>query len=185
MNRRPYTTLIIIIILIVLALWINLSNTISIINPFNSQLIFSRNVETQLGLDLRGGLQALLEVPEGTNVTTADLETTKAILESRVNALGVSEVTMQVAPPRRIIAEFPGISNPEEVVASVKQTGLLEFVDFGSNPLPDNTVIKTDQGGGLTATPASDTTTPAKDAAARSGPASPRRRSRSRRYCKR
>ena len=163
MNRRPYTTLIIIIILIVLALWINLSNTISIINPFNSQLIFLRNVETQLGLDLRGGLQALLEVPEGTNVTTADLETTKAILESRVNALGVSEVTMQVAPPRRIIAEFPGISNPEEVVASVKQTGLLEFVDFGSNPLPDNTVIKTDQGGGLTATPASDTTTPAKD----------------------
>ena len=163
MNRRPYTTLIIIIILIVLALWINLSNTISIINPFNSQLIFSRNVETQLGLDLRGGLQALLEVPEGTNVTAADLETTKTILESRVNALGVSEVTMQVAPPRRIIAEFPGISNPEEVVASVKQTGLLEFVDFGSTPLPDNTVIKTDQGGGVTATPASDTTTPAKD----------------------
>jgi preprotein translocase subunit SecD len=160
MNRRPYTTLSIIVILIALALWISLNNTISIPNPFNSsQPLFERNVETRLGLDLRGGLQALLEVPEGTTVTTQDLETTKTILESRVNALGVSEVNMQVAPPRRIVAEFPGIDNPEEVVASVKQVGLLEFVDFGSSPLADGTVIKTDQGNPGSATPATDTTT--------------------------
>ncbi|MCX6080221.1 MAG: protein translocase subunit SecD [Chloroflexi bacterium] len=163
MNRRPYTTLIVVVILIAFSLWINLSKTISITNPFNSQPLFTRNVETRLGLDLRGGLQALLEVPEGTTVTAQDLETTKAILESRVNALGVSEVNMQVAPPRRIVAEFPGINNPEEVVASVKQTGMLEFVDFGDNPLADGTVIKTDQGNPGSATPATDTTTAAKD----------------------
>ncbi|HEY3310803.1 MAG TPA: protein translocase subunit SecD [Anaerolineales bacterium] len=161
MNRRPYTTLIVVLVLIAFSLWINLNKTISISNPFNSQTIFARNVETRLGLDLRGGLQALLEVPEGTTVTAQDLETTKTILESRVNALGVSEVNMQVAPPRRIVAEFPGIDNPEEVVASVKQTGMLEFVDFGSNPLPDGSPVKTDQGGALTLTPATDTTTPA------------------------
>ena len=160
MNRRPYTTLSIVVILIAIALWISLNNTISISNPFNSsQPLFERNVETRLGLDLRGGLQALLEVPEGTTVTTQDLETTKTILESRVNALGVSEVNMQVAPPRRIVAEFPGIDNPEEVVASVKQVGMLEFVDFGSSPLADGTVIKTDQGSPGSATPATDTTT--------------------------
>lgn len=163
MNRRPYTTLIVILILIGLSLWINLSSTISLINPFTSQPIFSRNVETRLGLDLRGGLQALLEVPEGTAVTAQELETAKTILENRVNALGVSEVNMQVAPPRRIVAEFPGIDNPEEVVASVKQTGLLEFVDFGDNPLPDGTIIKTDFGNPGSATPATDTTTPAAD----------------------
>jgi preprotein translocase subunit SecD len=160
MNRRPYTTLIIVVILIAFALWINLSNTISIINPFNSQSLFSRNTEIQLGLDLRGGLQALLEVPAGVNVTQDELNTTRTILESRVNALGVSEVNMQVAPPRRIVAEFPGISNPEQVVAAVKQTGMLEFVDFGSNPLPDGTLIKTDQGNPGSATPVTDTTTP-------------------------
>ena len=65
MNRRPYATLIVVLILLTLALWVNLSKDISIINPFNSQPIFTRNVETRLGLDLRGGLQALLEVPEG------------------------------------------------------------------------------------------------------------------------
>jgi preprotein translocase subunit SecD len=159
MNRRPYTTLIVVLLLIALALWINLSKTISIINPFNSQPLFTRNVETRLGLDLRGGLQALLEVPEGVSVTASDLETTKTILESRVNALGVSEVNMQVAPPRRIVAEFPGIDNPEEVVASVKQTGMLEFVDFGDTTLPDGTLIKTDQGNPGIATPITDTTT--------------------------
>jgi preprotein translocase subunit SecD len=163
MNRRPYTTLIVVLFLIALALWINLSKTINIINPFNSQTVYTRNVETRLGLDLRGGLQALLEVPEGVSVTSTDLETTKAILESRVNALGVSEVNMQIAPPRRIVAEFPGIANPEEVVASVKQTGLLEFVDFGDTPLPDGTIIKTDQGNPGSATPATDTTTKAAD----------------------
>jgi len=159
MNRRPYTVLIVVLILIALSLWINLSKTISILNPFNSQVLFSRNVETRLGLDLRGGLQALLEVPEGVTVTAADLETTKTILESRVNALGVSEVNMQVAPPRRIVAEFPGIDNPEEVVAAVKQTGMLEFVEFGDTRLPDGTAIKTDQGNTGSATPATDTTT--------------------------
>jgi preprotein translocase subunit SecD len=61
------------------------------------------------------------------------------------------------------VAEFPGINNPEEAIASVKQTGLLEFVDFGSAALADGTMIKTDQGAPGTATPITDTATPAAD----------------------
>jgi len=91
------------------------------------------------------------------------LNTTKTILENRVNGLGVSEVSMQVAPPRRIVAEFPGVNNPEEVVASVKQTGLLEFVDMGDTRLPEGTVVKTDQSGEGVATPFTDTTTKTED----------------------
>lgn len=158
MKRRPGTTLIFIMILLALSVWVNLSDTITIINPFNSNPIFSRDVSTRLGLDLRGGLQALLEAPVGTSDT--DLATTKTILENRVNALGVSEVNMQVAPPNRIIAEFPGIDDPQEIVASVKQTGLLEFVDFGDVQLPAGTPIQTDYNNGLIATPHTDTETP-------------------------
>ena len=51
---------------------------------------------------------------------------------------------MQTAGERRIVAEFPGVSNPEEVVASLQQTGLLEFVDMGTSPVNAGTVIKTD-----------------------------------------
>jgi preprotein translocase subunit SecD len=148
MTRRPYLMLGLILLLTALAIWVDSSQRITIINPFNQKTLVDRNVATRLGLDLRGGLQTLLEadLPADADITSDDLGVTRQILENRANALGVSEVVMQVAPPRRIVAEFPGISNTEEVVASLQQTGLLEFVDFGTSPLEPGTVIQTDYG---------------------------------------
>jgi preprotein translocase subunit SecD len=162
MNRRNTNWLILIIFLLALALWVDLSKTISLVNPFNDKPLFSRNVETRLGLDLRGGLQTLLEadLPANTNVSSEDLGVTRQILESRANALGVSEVLMQTAGDRRIVAEFPGVSNPEEVVASLQQTGLLEFVDMGNTPVDAGTVIKTDFAQSDTTNAPSTTATP-------------------------
>jgi preprotein translocase subunit SecD len=91
MNRRQYRWLFLIIPLIALAIWVDLSKQITIPNPFNSQTnLVDRNVQTQLGLDLRGGLQTLLEadVPAGTSISSSDLNVTRQILESRANALG-------------------------------------------------------------------------------------------------
>ncbi len=172
MNRRNTNWLIIIIFLIALALWIDLSKQISLANPFKTdQTLFSRNVETRLGLDLRGGLQTLLEadLPENSSISSDDLSVTRQILESRANALGVSEVVMQTAGQRRIVAEFPGVSNPEEVVASLQQTGLLEFVDMGANPVEAGTVVKTDFAQSDTTAPAT-TATPAATAATQATP---------------
>ncbi len=137
MNRRYTNWLIVIIILFIASLWIDLSNKVSFPNPFTGQSLFSRNTQVRLGLDLRGGLQTLLEadLPANATVNSGDLSVTRQILENRANALGVSEVVMQTAGERRIVAEFPGVSNPEEVVASLQQTALLEFVDFGSSPV--------------------------------------------------
>ncbi|MFT3894487.1 MAG: protein translocase subunit SecD [Anaerolineales bacterium] len=97
---------------------------------------------------MRGGLQTLLEadLPANATVASGELETTRQILESRANGLGVSEVLMQTAGDRRIVAEFPGVSNPEEVVAALQQTALLEFVDFGNSPIAPGTVVETDYG---------------------------------------
>jgi preprotein translocase subunit SecD len=96
----------------------------------------------------------LLEVPQQYTVQSGDLATTRTILEQRANALGVSEVSMQTAGDRRIVAEFPGVSNPEDVVASLKETALLEFVDMGSTPVTEGTVLQTDYGQqGVTADP--------------------------------
>lgn len=146
MTRRNTNWLILIIFLFAVALWIDLSDSISFPNPFNNnEPLFSRNVEVRLGLDLRGGLQTLLEadVPAQTTVSSDDLAITRQILENRANGLGVSEVVMQTAGERRIVAEFPGVSNPEEVVASLQQTALLEFVDFGTNPVAPGTRVET------------------------------------------
>jgi preprotein translocase subunit SecD len=157
MNRRHYNWLILIIPLIALAIWVDLSSQITVPNPFNAQTsLINRNVQTQLGLDLSGGLQVLLEadLPSNATVSTDDLSVTRQILESRANALGVSEVVMQVAPPRRIVAEFPGLGSQDtdQVIASLQQTGLLEFVDIGATPVQEGTIIQTDYGTSTTVT---------------------------------
>lgn len=147
--RNKNTWLVVIILLIAFSLWVDLSKYIKIPNPLNdSQYLVDRNVDIKLGLDLRGGLQALLEadVPADSVVATEDMQNAKNILQNRANALGVSEVVMQTAGDRRIVAEFPGITNPEEVVSALKQTALLEFVDMGTTPVPEGTTIQTDFG---------------------------------------
>lgn len=136
MNRNRNFWLIAILLLTVFSLWIDFSDRILLVNPINKETMYDRNVEVKLGLDLRGGLQTLLEadVPETREITAEEINNTKTILENRANGLGVNEVVMQVAGTRRIVAEFPGVNNPDEVVASLKQTALLEFVDMGDTP---------------------------------------------------
>lgn len=164
MNQRSTNWLIVIIVLLAFSIWIDFNKEISLPNPFDfyGKPLFFRNVETKLGLDLRGGLQTLLEadLPEGSNIASGDLETTRQILEKRANALGVSEIQMQTAGDRRIVAEFPGVSNPEDVVASLQQTGLLEFVDTGNFRPEEGSIIQTDFAIGSSTAP---TATPAPD----------------------
>ena len=173
MNRNNTNWLIGIIVLLALSLWIDLIPQINIPN-FSGDTLYSRNVQLKLGLDLEGGLQALLEadLPETSNVASSDLDVTRQILEKRANALGVSEVVMQTAGTRRIVAEFPGVKDPEYVISSLQQTGLLEFVDTGTTAPQEGSIIKTDYSTGSEpaatvapeATAAPDTTpTPATD----------------------
>jgi preprotein translocase subunit SecD len=137
---------VIILLLVAFAAWVDLSQQIIISNPFNGKAFVDKNVPVQLGLDLRGGLQVLLQadLPASTTVSSTDLSTEQQILMSRANALGVSEVVMQSAPPNRIIAQFPGLTNSDQVVAALQETGVLEFVDTGSVHPPEGTVIQTD-----------------------------------------
>jgi preprotein translocase subunit SecD len=146
--RRRNTWLIVIIVLIAFSLWVDLVPRITITNPLNDKPLINRNTELRRGLDTLGGLQTLLEADTAncSSVKQSDLQVTRQILESRANALGVSEIVMQIAGQCRIVAEFPGVSDPEEVVAALQQTALLEFVDMGSSPLPEGTTIKTDSG---------------------------------------
>ncbi len=164
--------LLLIIILVAFSLWVDLSNQITVINPFTNQMMINQNTSVRRGLDTLGGLQTLLEadVPNCSQVDSRSMDVTRQILESRANGLGVSEIVMQLAGQCRIVAEFPGVTNPDEVVAALQQTALLEFVDMGGNPATDGTEIQTDfvkaSTGGIPITAATgaapaETTTPA------------------------
>jgi preprotein translocase subunit SecD len=138
MTNRNTIALVLIILLALFVLWV----VLPIVHPaWFSHLLFwqqppeSRSVEIQQGLDLQGGTQALLqaEPAPGQTVTAQDMETAKIIVERRVNALGVTEPTVQVAGQDRIIVELPGIDNPAQAVQTLKSTGQLEFVEIGSS----------------------------------------------------
>ena len=139
--RRRYINLALTLIILAAAIWANVPG-----NPGISIGSFNRSLQPVLGLDLRGGLQVLMQadVTSGTVVNPADLQTAVTILENRANALGVSEVSLQVAGSNRIVGQFPGLKDPEQVLAVLKETGVLEFVDMGSNPVAEGTVVKTD-----------------------------------------
>jgi preprotein translocase subunit SecD len=133
--------LIVILIVVAVAVWIDLPN-----NPGIHIGAYNRDIDTRLGLDLVGGVQALLEadLPEGAAVDTEKMQTATRIVENRVNGLGVTEALVQQAGEQRIVVELPGVEDPTVAIATIQETGLLEFVDMGNTPLAAGTIIVTD-----------------------------------------
>jgi len=106
---------------------------------------FNDNYPVRQGLDLQGGLQVLLaaDVPAEEDVSREDMTAARQIISQRVNGLGVSEPLVQVEGERRILVELPGIANANDAIDLIRETALLEFIDTGSQPLPEGTCVRT------------------------------------------
>jgi preprotein translocase subunit SecD len=146
MIRNLTNRIILIVVVLALALWIDFSSEIKILNPVTDEPLFARNVNPRLGLDLQGGLQVLLEadLPENAQIDSDSMEIARDIVQQRTDALGVNENVIQVAGERRIVGEFPGLEDTESVLETIQQTGLLEFVDTGDYSPPEGSFLVTD-----------------------------------------
>jgi preprotein translocase subunit SecD len=142
MQQRYFTWLMITVALVVAAVLVLLPSLGVPLRLGNAE--FNRRVRQ--GLDLQGGLQVLLEadVPEGTTVSDRSMRDAVGIVENRVNALGLTEPLVQRQGSSRIVVELPGITDPQEAVATLRETALLEFVYTGPTAPPDGTTIQTD-----------------------------------------
>ncbi len=92
--------------------------------------------ETQLGLDLQGGLELVYEgQPTGTTteVSSGDIEDSISIIEKRVNELGVSESEVARLGTKNITVSLPGITDPERAAEQVGTTAQLYFYDWEEN----------------------------------------------------
>ncbi|MBN2386109.1 MAG: protein translocase subunit SecD [Anaerolineales bacterium] len=150
MARKLHTRLLIILLLLALIVWVDVSNRLVIPNPFRpGETLVDRDVSPRLGLDLRGGLQVVMEadLPANAEISADQMEVARTILENRTNALGVAENQITVAGDRRIVGEFPGVQDSSSVLDTIQQTGLLEFVDFGTTSMPEGTPVLTDFAG--------------------------------------
>ena len=94
------------------------------------------------GLDIQGGLSVVLTAKstDGAEITPEEMESSRAIIESRVNALGASEAVVQVQGSDQILVQIPGLTNTEDALETIGKTGKLEFARLDS--FTDNDVKK-------------------------------------------
>ncbi len=148
MSQRTINLLILVVTVVAIAVYVVWPNSPGIhVGGFNKDFV------TRLGLDLVGGVQALLEadMPAGAVIEQGAMSAAVGVVENRVNGLGLSEAVVQQAGDNRIVVELPGEKDPEKALATVQQTGLLEFVDMSSYPQEEvygleGKIIKTDFG---------------------------------------
>jgi len=139
---RPWYVFSIIVVLTILATWIVLPG--QQLNLFN----IKTRTETRLGLDLKGGVHAVLQArpAPGQTVDADVLSGLRDTIERRVNSLGVSEPIIQTQGSDKIVVELPGVQDPAAAVQVLKQTALLELVG-SQTQLPTGSIVTTSLGG--------------------------------------
>lgn len=83
-----------------------------------------------LGLDLQGGMRLVLEIDRSKLEKDQEkdvLDRAYAIIENRINALGVAEPTIQKQGKDRIIVELPGLKDEGSAKSVIGRTAQLEF----------------------------------------------------------
>lgn len=99
----------------------------------------------KLGLDLQGGFEVLYEISSlkgEQKITPEIVGNTATALGNRINALGVSEPSIQVEGKDRIRIQLAGVDNPEEARAMLSTTANLTFRDVNDKVLLDGNDLK-------------------------------------------
>ncbi len=87
-------------------------------------------VPIRQGLDLQGGSQLTLQIkttPAVPEITPEKLEAVRAVVERRINGLGVSESVVQTAGDDQLIVQLPGVSDPAQAERVLGGTAQLDF----------------------------------------------------------
>src|SRR5213082_2734568 len=85
-----------------------------------------------LGLDLRGGLEVVLEArpAKGQKLDSAALDRSVSIMRQRVDKLGVSEPEIRKQGSNQIVIELAGVHDPAKAASIIGKTAQLELYDL-------------------------------------------------------
>ncbi|MDP3998384.1 MAG: protein translocase subunit SecD [bacterium] len=160
--KKPRNILWLIVMIAVLAVFVDLPSEISInwqigkwrierklerppLNMTLGPFKFKRDLNVKEGLDLAGGSHLVFQAQTG-NVPSGDrdraLEAAKEIIDRRVNFFGVSEPIVQTSKTEsdyRIIVELPGVQDVDEAVGLIGQTAQLTFREEEASPSAEAT----------------------------------------------
>ena len=89
------------------------------------------------GLDINGGVYVVMEAQtDATGEELAELmDQTRAVLDNRVNQMGVAESSVTIEGDKRLRVEIPGVDNADEAIEAIGRTAKLTFI------LADGTIV--------------------------------------------
>ncbi|KKB34557.1 protein translocase subunit SecDF [Bacillus thermotolerans] len=96
--------------------------------------------DIKLGLDLQGGFEVLYEVKpadEGQKITEQVVADTAEALDRRVNALGVSEPSIQIEEGNRIRVQLAGVEDQNQAREMLSTQAKLSFRDVNDKLMMD------------------------------------------------
>ena len=93
--------------------------------------------QIKLGLDLSGGVYVVMEAQ--TDAAGEELKKlmtqTQAVIEERVNQMGLSEPVVTIEGSNRIRVELPGAEDADDAINTIGKTAQLQFV------MADNAIV--------------------------------------------
>lgn len=96
------------------------------------------------GLDINGGVYVVMEAQ--TDLTGDELDQlmdqTRAVLDNRVNQLGVAESSVTIEGDKRLRVEMPGVEDAEEAISAIGKTAQLQFVLADGTIVLDGSMVK-------------------------------------------
>lgn len=102
-----------------------------VLGLFIGALFVVQRIPINLGLDLQGGMQLILEAKD-TDEIKVDNDAVLgvlAVIRSRVDQYGLTEPVISRKGQRQISVELAGLKDPERAIALIGETALLEFVE--------------------------------------------------------
>lgn len=96
------------------------------------------------GLDINGGVYVVMEAQtdlEGEELRSL-MEQTRAVIDNRVNQMGVAESSVNIEGSDRIRVEIPGAEDADEAIKAVGKTAQLKFVLADGSLVVDGSHVK-------------------------------------------
>lgn len=98
-----------------------------------------------LGLDIKGGVFVVMEAK--TDLEGAELKElmnqTKAVIERRVDQMGIANADVRVEGKKRVRVELPGAKDAEEAISQIGKTAQLKFTMADGSKVLDGSQVKT------------------------------------------
>jgi preprotein translocase subunit SecD len=138
MSRRGWNWIIIIVAL-----------GVALVNPLYRQFgLKPAQPIVTLGLDLRGGVEVLLQAvhPAGTQLEQDQMDGVALVVRNRVDPQGQKEISLSQVGQDRLLLQVPGEKNPDAIIEIIGETAQLEFINTGSDHYDDGTDLNDENG---------------------------------------